>query len=207
MKYTPNYQFTDNIHVDLIGMMQDSSMATLLMRIVDKNGISDQKHLFCEFDQLGSLLLHAGKPAEPILNALAQVLSKEKLEKEETVDIHDILNEPLNIENIRLRVYSPKMEISEGVWIDQDKDFLILDRIMPRSKQQTNSESVRIHLKRELNVFEKTVLLHRKLRLSKAEKFKLKECQVLLKSSLFKIARLSKNYLHLTEGETNKSLR
>lgn len=207
MSYTPNYLFINHIHVDLMGMTKDSNTATLLIRIVDENGISNRYHLFCEFDQIGSLLLQAGSFADPVIDALAQILSKEQMDEEESIDIHDLLGEPLDIQGKCLRVYTPKMEISKNVWVDQDKYFLILDKILPRKiKQHVSAGNIRIQLNNELNEFEKTMLLHRKLRLEKAEKSQLKDCQLLIKSNLLKIAQLSKKYVHVTEPNINNSL-
>ncbi|MCF8461406.1 MAG: hypothetical protein K9G46_11840 [Flavobacteriales bacterium] len=207
MSYTPNYQFINHIHVDLIGMTKDSTTATLLIRIVDKDGISDRHHLFCEFDQVGSLLLQAGSAADPVIDALAQILSKKQMDEEESIDIHDILGEPLDIQGKCLRVYVPKMEIGKNIWVDQDKDFLILDKILPRkTKLHISAEIIRIQLKNELDEFERTMLFYRKLRLGKAEKSKLKDCQLLIKSNLLKIAQLSKKYMHITEPSINNTL-
>jgi len=207
MSYTPDYLFINHIHVDLIGMTKDSTTATLLIRKVDKNGISDQYHLFCEFDQVASLLLQAGSMADSIIDAIAQILSKEEMDEEESIDIHDVLGEPLTVEGRCLRVYVPKMEISKNVWVDQDKRFLILDKVLlQKTKHYTQVENVRFQLKNELDAFERTMLLHRKLRLEKAENPKLKDYQLLIKSNLLKIAQLSKKYIYITEPDSNSTL-
>ena len=131
MKYEPYYLFVDRMFIESIVFDAFDSAMTLMVRFECKDGISSQKQVFCQSDELGQLLSSSDVDADTVLTRLVNVLSG-PMNCPEVLDVEYLIGRPLTISDWRLRLYHPLMQYSKDGPDEIDLDLFELDRIMPK---------------------------------------------------------------------------
>ncbi|MCB9190301.1 MAG: hypothetical protein H6602_01360 [Flavobacteriales bacterium] len=132
MKYQPQYQFIDKMHVESIAMDQESEVLTLLVRLETKNGISSVKHVFCTSDQLGQLFTEDGKDIDEVLNYIVFLIETDRMRSPEEIDLEALIGHPLSLSKYRLRMYNPMVQNADDEPMQIDLNLFELDLILPK---------------------------------------------------------------------------
>ncbi len=132
MKYEPYYLFTEHFFIESIVFDAFDPAMTLLVRMHEKNGISSQKHIFCQPNQLGQLLNGIDENAERVLTRLVEILGSDNMGCPEVLDVEALLGHPLTISDWRLELYHPIIENCITGQDEIDFDLFELDQIMPK---------------------------------------------------------------------------
>lgn len=107
MEYDPNYYFSERFFIESIVFDGFDPAMTLLVRFDEGDGISSQKHIFCQPNQLGKLLMGIDEKADRVLTRLVELLSFDKLECPEVLNVESLLGHPLTVSNWRVGLYHP----------------------------------------------------------------------------------------------------
>ncbi len=132
MKYDPIYIFADRIFIEAIVLDAVEPSITLLVRFADKHGITSLKHLFCQPDQLSTLLMVDCEDADTVLSFIVGLMATNNLGCPEEINVEKLIGKPLTIAHKRLRIYHPLVQNSEEGQMEIDEDLYELDRIMPK---------------------------------------------------------------------------
>lgn len=132
MKYDPYYLFVERFFIESIVFDAFDPAMTLLVRFEERDGISAQKHIFCQPNQLGLLLMGDDDDATEVLNEMVELLSSDHIDCPEVVNVESLLGHPLTISDWRLRLYHPVVKYSDDGPDEIDLDLFELDRIMPK---------------------------------------------------------------------------
>ena len=132
MKYEPYYLFAERLYIESIVFDAFDPAMTLLVRLEEKNGISSQKHIFCQPDQLGQLLMKNDEDTEAVLTRLVELLGSDHIDCPEVLDVEALLGHPLTISDWRLQLYHPIIENDITGADEIDFDLFDLNRIMPK---------------------------------------------------------------------------
>ena len=132
MKYEPYYLFVDRFFIESIVFDAFDPAMTLLVRIESKDGISSQKHIFCQPDELGKLLTGSNEDANTVLTRLVDILSSERMNCPEVLDVESLIGHPLTISEWQVSLYHPIVQYSEDGPDEIDFDLFELDQIMPK---------------------------------------------------------------------------
>ena len=127
MKYEPYYLYSERLFIESIVVDGFDPAMTLLVRFEEKNGISSQKHIFCQPDQLGHLLMGNDEDTERVLSRLVGLLSSDHIECPEVLDVEALLGHPLTISDWRLQLYHPITENCDTGADEIDFDLFCLD--------------------------------------------------------------------------------
>ena len=132
MKYDPYYLFTERFFIESIVFDAFDPAMTLLVRFEEKNGISSQKHIFCQPNQLGKLLNGIDEEADRVLTRLVEILGSNRMSCPEVFDVEALLGHPLTISDWQVSLYHPIVENCVTGQDEIDFDLFELDRIMPK---------------------------------------------------------------------------
>lgn len=132
MKYEPFYLFTERFYIESIVFDAFDPAMTLLVRFAEKNGISSQKHIFCQPDQLGQLLNETNEEADLVLTRLVEILGSNHMGCPEVLDVEALLGHPLTISEWRLEFYHPIVENHITGCDELDESLFVLDQVMPK---------------------------------------------------------------------------
>lgn len=134
MKYQPQYQFIDKMHVEGIAIDQESEVLTLLVRLETRNGISSVKHVFCTSDQLGQLFTEDSKDIDEVLDYMVFLIETDRMRNPEEIDVEVLIGHPLCLSKYKLRVYHPMVQNAEDEPMKIDTNLFELDSITPKRK-------------------------------------------------------------------------
>ena len=101
----------------------------MLVRFGNEDGISSVKHLYCQADQLATLLMVDTEDAELVLECIAYVLSSDLEEDNQIIDVEEVLGRPLSILGMKLQVRHPLLKWSNEAMKRFQPNYYILDRI------------------------------------------------------------------------------
>lgn len=110
-------------------MYADIARVTMLVRFGNENGISSVKYLYCQTDQLASLLMIDTEDAELILDCIAYVLSSDSIGDKEIIDVEEILGRPLAIIGMKLQVRHPLLKWSDESMKRFKPNYYVLDDV------------------------------------------------------------------------------
>jgi hypothetical protein len=132
MKYEPYYLFSERFFIESIVFDAFDPAMTLLVRFEEKNGISSQKHVFCQPNQLGKLLNGIDEDADRVLTRLVELLSSDRIDCPEVLNVESLLGHPLTISDWRLELYHPIVENDITGADEIDFDLFELDKVLPK---------------------------------------------------------------------------
>jgi hypothetical protein len=132
MKYQPEYQFIDKMHVESIAIDQESEVLTLLVRLETRNGISSVKHVFCTSDQLGQLFTEDSEDIDEVLDYIVFLIETGRMRDPEEIDLEALIGHPLCLSKYRLRMYNPMVQNAEDEPMQIDENLFELDLILPK---------------------------------------------------------------------------
>ena len=132
MKYDPYYFFSERFFIESIVFDAFDPAMTLLVRFEEKNGISSQKHIFCRPNQLGQLLMGDEENTDRVLTRLVELLSSDRIDCPEVLNVESLLGHPLTISDWRLELYHPIIENDITGADEIDFDLFELDKVLPK---------------------------------------------------------------------------
>lgn len=132
MKFKPQYQFIDKLHVENIAIDEESEVVTLLVRLETRNGISAVKHVFCTSGQLGQLFTEDSKDIDDVLDYIVFLIETDRMGNPEEIDVEALIGHPLCLSKYRLRMYNPRVQNAEDEPMQIDHNLFELDLILPK---------------------------------------------------------------------------
>lgn len=93
-------------------------------------GVTSTKLLFCQTDQLGTMIMGSKEDGDVILSSLVEILSKDEIDGNECVNVEEVLGYPLLIQGRRVEVYHPFLKWSKASMHEFIPDFYILNSVI-----------------------------------------------------------------------------
>lgn len=99
------------------------------VRFGNEQGISSVKTLFCQSNQLATLLMTDTEDAELILECVVYVLSSDFEDDKQIIHVEEVLGRPLSIIGMKLQVRHPLLKWSDEAMKRFNPNYYILDGI------------------------------------------------------------------------------
>jgi hypothetical protein len=132
MKYKPKYFFANAIFIESIVLDAHSAGVTLIARIADAKGITAVKHLFCQADQLATLLMTDTEDADTVLSYIVMLMEVDEIGSPAEIDVEEFIGRPLAVADKRLRLYHPFIQKVEDGPMEIDPELYEIDLILPK---------------------------------------------------------------------------
>ena len=132
MKYNPKYFFADAIFIESIVLDAHDAGVTLIARIADAKGLTAAKHLFCQADQLATLLMADTEDADTVLSYIVMLMEVDEIGSPAEIDVEEFIGRPLTIANKRLRLYHPLVQKVEDGPMEIDEELYEIDLVLPK---------------------------------------------------------------------------
>ncbi len=131
--YEPKYYYFDEIYFETI-LFDDTTDVTIFGYVNDK----EKDELFCcdficQFSVLYDILFFSGNDGEILMNEISEKLSHD-LEIPTEIDVVEILEDPLLIDKLLLKVYKTHEKDEFGIWKESNESCYFIDEIIDESK-------------------------------------------------------------------------
>lgn len=148
--YQPNYQSIEEIYIKAIVFEKEPQCTSVsifgYLDHPEKESLLPVDYL-CDFSTLTDLLLAAKDAGEPIINAVLDKLNNDSEEYPVLIDVEAIVEGPLKIQDIQLKIYKPWAKDADGAWNEENDECFIIEtfelkttfEIQPLVKEQNTT--------------------------------------------------------------------
>lgn len=128
--HTYNHIFVSQIFVHRIVLNANNARVTMEVSFGQRSGVTSPKLLFCQTDELGTMIMGSKEDGDVILSSLVEILSKDEIDGNECVNVEEVLGYPLLIQGRRIEVYHPFLKWTKVSMRKFIPDFYMLNSVI-----------------------------------------------------------------------------